>query len=86
MLKSIILGASVFALTAAPIAASAATANPASKLSLSSATRAGTPAGKSNRLAGSGIGPIAAGAILVGIAAAAVLLISDKEDDDSDSN
>jgi hypothetical protein len=86
MLKSFILGASAIALTAAPVAASAATANSASKLSLSSSTRAGAPAGKSNRLAGSGIGPIAAGAILVGITVAAVLLISDKEDDDSDSN
>ena len=86
MLKSIVLGTSVLALTAAPIAASAAPATAASKLSVSSAARAGAPAGKTNRLAGGGIGPIAAGVILVGIAVGAVLLISDEEDDDSDSN
>lgn len=86
MLKSIFMGASVIALTATPIAASAATAASANKLSLSSTSRTGAPTGKSNRLTGAGIGPIAGGVIAAGIAIAAVILISDKEDDDSDSN
>lgn len=87
MLKSVILGASTLALVASPIAAAhAAPTNAASALSLSSAHRAGAPAGKSSKLAGAGIGPISAAIIVAGIAIAAGVLISDKEDDDSDSN
>jgi hypothetical protein len=92
MLKSVILGASTLALVASPIAAAnaapttVAPTNAASTLSLSSAHRAGAPAGKSSKLAGAGIGPISAAIIVAGIAIAAGVLISDKEDDDSDSN
>ena len=91
MLKSVMLGASTLALVASPIAASAAPTvaaptNAASALSLSSVHRAGAPAGKSSKLAGAGIGPIAAAVIVAGIAIGAAVLISDKEDNDSDSN
>jgi len=90
MLRSVMLGASTLALAASPIAASAATVaastNAASALSLSSAHRASVPAGKSSKLAGAGIGPIAAAVIVAGVAIGAAVLISDKEDNDSDSN
>lgn len=83
MLKSLLLGASTLALAASPVAASAATANPASALSLSSAHRAAAPTGKSSKLAGAGIGPISAAIIVAGIAIGAAVLISDHEDSDS---
>lgn len=87
MLKSIILSVSAIGLAATPIAASAAAATPASKLSLSPSARAGTSVGKTNRLAGSGTGTIAAAIIGAGIAIGAVILITDKEDEDNpDSN
>lgn len=87
MLKHVILSASIASLSLAPVAASAATVNPASKLSLTSTSRASAPTGKTNRATGAGVGPIAAGIIVVGIAVGATLLIIDKEDDeDADSN
>jgi hypothetical protein len=85
MFKALMTGATALTLTAVPVAASAAPAatNPATSLSVA---RAATPAGKSSKLTGAGIGPIAAGIIAVGIAVGVVLLVSDKEDNDSDSN
>lgn len=84
MFKALMTGAAALTLTAVPVAASAApVANPASSLSI---TRAATPSAKSSKLSGPNIGPIAAGVIAAGIAVAAIILISDKEDDDSDSN
>lgn len=87
-MKSLILGASALALTATSVAASAApVAAPtaASKLSLAGPTRAAAPSGKSERLGGAGVGPIAAIAILAGIAVGGYFII-DAHDDDSDSN
>jgi hypothetical protein len=87
MIKKLTLAASALALTALPVAASAASAaNPAGSLSLSS-VRAGTPTSKSSKLAGlqdSSIVPIVIG---IGIVAGVTYLIVDHEDDnDSDSN
>ena len=82
MLKSFILGASAFTMIAAPVAASAAPVahrSPAQSLSLSSATRAGTPTSGKSRLAG---GSIAAAVIGVGVLAGVAYLIIDKENDD----
>ena len=96
MLKKVILVVLAFAVAAAPAVANAAatvaptTATPtaASKLSLSN-IRTASPTGRTDRLAGAGIGPIAAGVILVGIAVGAYFLIDnheDNDDDNSDSN
>ncbi|MBD8621123.1 hypothetical protein IFT67_19625 [Sphingomonas sp. CFBP 13728] len=87
MIKKLTLAASAFALTALPVAASAApaAATPAGSLSLSS-VRAGTPTSKSSKLAGlqdSSIVPIVIG---IGIIAGVTYLIVDHEDDNSDSN
>ncbi len=85
MIKTWILGASAIAMTALPVAASAAPAgaNAAGSLSLSPAVRAGTPTKKSSKLAGASAVPIAIG---VAIVAGVTYLIVDHEDDNSDSN
>lgn len=85
MIKTWILGASALAMTALPVAASAApvSQNAAQSLSVSPSIRAATPTKKSSKLAGASIVPILIGA---GIIAAATYLIVDHEDDNSDSN
>ena len=85
MIAKFFTGLAASALVMAPVAASAApAASPASKLSLSRSVRAGTPTTKANRLAGESIVPVLIG---VGVVAAGVYLIIDKEnEDDSDSN
>lgn len=85
MIKTWILGASALAMTAIPVAASAAPAasNSAQSLSVSSSVRAGTATKKSSKLAGASIAPIVIG---VGILAGVTYLIVDHEDDNSDSN
>lgn len=77
---------SLLAIVALGMTATPAIAAPAaSKLSVAKTVRAGAPTGKSSRLAGENVGPIAAALIGAGIVAGTVLLIVDKEDD-SDSN
>ncbi len=85
MIAKFLTGLTATALVAAPIAASAApAATPASKLSLSNAPRANAPTARTNRLAGESVLPILIG---VGVVAAGVYLIIDKEnEDDADSN
>lgn len=87
MIKTWILGASAIAMTALPVAASAAptVANSAQSLSVSSAVRAGTPTSKakSSKLAGVSAIPLVIGAAII---AGVAYLIVDHEDDNSDSN
>ncbi|MGA1797732.1 hypothetical protein VH567_03015 [Sphingomonas sp. 4RDLI-65] len=85
MIKTWILGASALAMTALPVAASAAPATPnaAQSLSVASSVRAGTATKKSSKLAGVSIAPLLIG---VGILAGVTYLIVDHEDDNSDSN
>ncbi len=85
MMKTWILGASALAMTALPVAASAAptATNSAQSLSVASSVRAGTATKKSSKLAGASVVPIAIG---IGILAGVTYLIVDHEDDNSDSN
>jgi hypothetical protein len=84
LLKSLATASAGLALVAAPVAASAAPANPAAKLSVSKSVRAGAPASKPSKLSGASTIPLLIG---VAIAAGVTYLIIDKEnDDDSDSN
>jgi hypothetical protein len=84
-IKSLAMASAGLALVAAPVAATAASVNPASSLSVAKSVRAGTPTKKSSNLAGASVVPIVIG---VGIVAAAAYLIIDHEDkdDNSDSN
>ena len=85
MIKTWILGASALAMTAMPVAASAASAptNSAQSLSVGSSVRAGTATRKSSKLAGSSAIPLVIGAAIV---AGVAYLVIDHEDDNSDSN
>lgn len=79
-MRSILAGAAALSLVATP--ALAATANPASSLSVAG-TRAASPTAKDSQLAGAGV----FGAIIAaGIAAIGVIAIVNDSDDDSDSN
>lgn len=88
MIKTWILGVSAVAMTALPVAVSAApAANAAQSLSVASSVRTGTATSKSSKLAGlqeSSIVPIVIGAgILAGVA---YLIIDNEDDNNSDSN
>ena len=83
ILKSLAMASAGLALVAAPVAASAAPANPASSLSVSKSVRAGAPTSKSSKLAGASTIPLVIGAAIV---AGVTYLIVDHEDDNSDSN
>lgn len=86
MIKAFTLGLSALALTAVPVAATAATAgaNPAQSLSVASSVRSGTTTSKSSKLAGISIAPLVIG---IGMLAGVTYLIVDHEDDNnSDSN
>jgi hypothetical protein len=88
IIKFLSMASAGLALVAAPVAASAAPANPASSLSVAKSVRAGTSTSKSNKLAGfqgASIAPIVIG---IGILAGVTYLIIDHENDDdnSDSN
>ncbi|MBJ6121887.1 hypothetical protein [Sphingomonas mollis] len=80
MIKSMIAGASALMLTASPVLA--ATANPASSLSVKSSVRAAAPSRRDSKLAGPGaiVGLVLAAAVIAG----GIYLVVD--DDDSDSN
>ncbi|MEG3167324.1 MULTISPECIES: hypothetical protein [Sphingomonas] len=85
MIKTWILGVSAVAMTALPVAASAAPA--AQSLSVASSVRTGTATTKSSKLAGlqdSTIVPLIIGAGV--IAGVAYLIIDHEDDNDSDSN
>lgn len=83
MFKKVIGIVSAMALGFLPVAASAATANPASALSVSKSVRSGTTTTGKNRAAGGGVilgALIAAGVIGIVVVAAV------NGDDNSDSN
>ena len=85
MIKTWILGVSAVAMTALPVAASAAPA--AQSLSVASSVRTGTATTKSSKLAGlqdSTIVPLIIGAGV--IAGVAYLIIDHEDDNNSDSN
>ena len=88
MIKTWILGVSAVAMTALPVAASAApAANAAQSLSVASSVRTGTATSKSSKLAGlqeSSIVPILIGAGV--IAGVAYLIIDHEDNNNSDSN
>lgn len=88
MIKTWILGVSAVAMTALPVAASAApAANSAQSLSVASSVRTGTATSKSSKLAGlqeSSIVPILIGAGV--IAGVAYLIIDHEDNNNSDSN
>lgn len=82
MLKKVIGIVSAMALGFLPVAASAATANPASALSVSKSVRSGTATTGKNKAAGGGVilgALIAAGVI-------AIVAVAATKDDNSDSN
>lgn len=84
-LKSLMIASAGLALVAAPVAASAAPANPASQLSISKSVRASAPARKSDKLTGASTIPIIIGAAI--IAGVTYLIVDNENDDDnSDSN
>ncbi|HXH15380.1 MAG TPA: hypothetical protein VNJ10_04545 [Sphingomonas sp.] len=85
-IKFLTMATAGLAMIAAPVAASAATANSSSALSLSKSVRAGTTAkGKSKLGEGASVIPLVIGAAVV---AGVAYLVIDKENDDdnSDSN
>lgn len=82
-IKSLAMASAGLALISAPVAANAATTNPASSLSLSKATRAGSPTSKTNKVAGVSTVPLVIGAAIV---AGVTYLIVDNEDDDNNSD
>ncbi|UUL82734.1 hypothetical protein [Sphingomonas qomolangmaensis] len=83
--KSLVMASAGLALVAAPVAVTAAPANPASSLSVSKSVRAGTSTSKSNGVAGMSTIPLV---ILAGMVAGVAYLVIDKENDDDvpDSN
>ena len=83
MIKTFALGLSALAMTAVPVAATAATANPAQSLSVASAVRAGTTTSKSSKLAGISVAPLVIG---IGMLAGVTYLIVDHEDDNNNSD
>ena len=86
-MKTLILGAAALAMTALPVAASAApvTGNAAQSLSVASSVRTGTATKRSSKIAADSIAPLVIG---VGMLAGVTYLVIDKENDDdnSDSN
>jgi hypothetical protein len=82
-IKSLAMASAGLALVAAPVAASAAPANPTSSLSFAKSVRVGSPTKKSSKLAGASVVPIVIG---IGIVAAAAYLIIDHEDKDDNSD
>lgn len=86
-MKTLILGAAALAMTALPVAASAApvTGNAAKSLSVASSVRTGTATKRSSKIAADSIAPLVIG---VGMLAGVTYLVIDKENDDdnSDSN
>ena len=86
-MKTLILGAAALAMTALPVAASAApvTGNAAQSLSVASSVRTGTATKRSSKVAADSIAPLVIG---VGMLAGVTYLVIDKENDDdnSDSN
>jgi len=80
-IKSSLAALAAMSLAASP--ALAATANPASSLSIAKSARAGASAKKSNELAGAGL---IAAIIGAGVVAIGVIAIVNDSDDDSDSN
>ena len=86
-MKTLILGAAALAMTALPVAASAApvTGNAAKSLSVASSVRTGTATKRSSKVAADSIAPLVIG---VGMLAGVTYLVIDKENDDdnSDSN
>jgi hypothetical protein len=81
-IKSLAMASVGFALIAAPVAASAASANSATSLSVTKSVRASSPTDKKGEVAGGGLLIIAAAAVAVGGA----LYLAIDGDDDSDSN
>jgi hypothetical protein len=81
-IKSLAMASVGFALIAAPVAASAASANSATSLSVTKSVRASSPTDKKSEVAGGGLLIIAAAAVAVGGA----LYLAIDGDDDSDSN
>ena len=86
-LKSLARATAGLALVAAPVAASATPANPASSLSVAKSVRAGSATSKDSKAAG-GLGastiPLIIGAAI--IAGVTYLIVDNENDDDSDSN
>jgi hypothetical protein len=85
ILKTLAMASAGLALVATPVAATAASSNPASSLSVAKSVRAGSATTKSNKLAGASTIPVLIGAAII---AGVTYLIVDKEndDDDADSN
>lgn len=81
-MKSLAMASAGLALVAAPVAATAATTNSVSSLSVAQSARAGTPTAKKSNFAGGGFIVIALAAVAVGGA----LYLAIDGDDDSDSN
>ena len=81
-LKSLATASAGLMLVAAPVAANAATANPASSLSTIKSARAGTPTVKKSKVADGGFIIIALAAVAVG----GGLYLAIDDGDDSDSN
>jgi hypothetical protein len=86
-MKTLILGAAALAMTALPVAASAApaTGTAAKSLSVASSVRTGIATKRSSKIAADSIAPLVIG---VGMLAGVTYLVIDKENDDdnSDSN
>ena len=85
ILKTLAMASAGLALVATPVAATAASSNAASSLSVAKSVRAGSATTKSNKLAGASTIPVLIGAAII---AGVTYLIVDKEndDDDADSN
>jgi hypothetical protein len=81
-LKSLATASAGLMLLAAPVAANAASANPASSLSTIQSARAGTPTVKKSKVADGGFIIIALAAVAVG----GGLYLAIDDGDDSDSN
>ena len=81
-LKSLTTASAGLMLLAAPVAANAAPANPASSLSTIKSARAGTPTVKKSKVADGGFIIIALAAVAVG----GGLYLAIDDGDDSDSN
>lgn len=83
MFKKVIGIVSAMALGFLPVAASAATANPASALSVSKSVRSGTTTTGKNKAAGGGV---ILGALIAAGVVGIVVVAAVNGDDDSDSN
>jgi hypothetical protein len=81
MSKSFAGSLAALAMIAAPVAASAAPANPAASLSVAKSVRASAPSSKRSELAGGGL---LAALIVAGVVAIGVVAV--VQDGDSDSN